>query len=276
MRIEQKRELIEFKHGSIPVYTQCELLGLSKSTLYYKAKGISEYELKLMELIDEQFTETPFYGIRRMTVALDRMGYKVNKKRVQRLMRTMGLAAIYPKKRPTRASKDHKVYPYLLRDVKIIRPNQVWSTDITYIRLKGGFVYLVAIIDWFSRYVLSWELSITLESSFCLTALDRALLSAKPEIFNSDQGSQFTANSFTEILLGNDIKISMDGRGRVFDNIFVERLWRSLKYERIYLNDYQTVPEVAEGVGSYFDFYNQERPHQSLDYMTPAEVHFAS
>ncbi len=258
------------------MYTQCELLGLSKSTLYYKAKGISEYELKLMELIDEQFTETPFYGIRRMTVALDRMGYKVNKKRVQRLMRTMGLAAIYPKKRPTRASKDHKVYPYLLRDVKIIRPNQVWSTDITYIRLKGGFVYLVAIIDWFSRYVLSWELSITLESSFCLTALDRALLSAKPEIFNSDQGSQFTANSFTEILLGNDIKISMDGRGRVFDNIFVERLWRSLKYERIYLNDYQTVPEVAEGVGSYFDFYNQRRPHQSLDYMTPAEVHFAS
>lgn len=258
------------------MYLQCELLGLSKSTLYYKAKGISEQELKLMGLIDEQFTKTPFYGVRRMTVALNRMGYKANKKRVHRLMGKMGLEAIYPKRKLSRASKDHKVYPYLLNDVNIERPNQVWSSDITYIRLKGGFVYLVAIIDWFSRYVLSWEISITLDSSFCLTALDRVLLGAKPEIFNSDQGSQFTANSFTQILLQNDIRISMDGRGRVFDNIFVERLWRSLKYELIYLNDYETVPEAVKAIGSYFEFYNQERPHQSLDYMTPAEVHFAT
>ena len=229
-----------------------------------------------MKLIDEQFTKIPFYGIRRMTVALNRMGYEVNKKRVQRLMRIMDLAAIYPKKRLTSASKDHKVYPYLLSDVKILRPNQVWSTDITYIGLKGGFVYLVAIIDWFSRYVLSWELSITLDSSFCLSSLDRALLEAKPEIFNSDQGSQFTANSFSQILLANNIKISMDGRGRVFDNIFVERLWRSLKYELIYLNEYDSVPETVGAIGSYFAFYNQERPHQSLQYMTPAEVHFDS
>jgi putative transposase len=276
LSIDQKRALIEFNNSSIPVYLQCELLGLSKSTLYYQAKGISQQELKLMELIDEQFTKTPFYGIRRMTAALNKMGYKVNKKRVHRLMGKMGLEAIYPKRKPTEASKAHKIYPYLLRDVKIVRPNQVWSADITYVRLKGGFVYLVAIIDWFSRYVISWELSITLDSSFCLTALERALSKAKPEIFNSDQGSQFTADSFTQILLQDNIKISMDGRGRVFDNIFVERLWRSLKYEKIYLNDYETVAETGEAIGSYFEFYNRERPHQSLDYMTPAEVHFDS
>lgn len=226
-----------------------------------------------MRLLDEQYTRTPFYGIRRMRAWLQQQGHQVNRKHVQRLLRLMGLEAIYPKPRLSQAAPGHRIYPYLLRGVKIERVNQVWSSDITYIRLIGGFVYLVAIIDWFSRFVLSWEISVTLDSDFCVSALERALRAGQPEVFNTDQGVQFTSVAFTERLLEREIRISMDGRGRALDNIFVERLWRSVKYEDIYLNDYANVPEVKGGLRKYFDFYNIERLHQSLNYRTPAAVH---
>jgi putative transposase len=227
-----------------------------------------------MRVIDEEFTRHPFYGSRRMTASLQRQGEVVNRKRVQRLMRVMGLEAVYPKPNVSQAHPEHRVYPYRLRNVPIVRPNQVWSTDITYIRLLYGFVYLVAILDWFSRYVLSWEISTSLDTEFCLTALERALQQGKPDIFNSDQGSQFTSLAFTRMLEAAGITISMDGRGRVFDNIFVERLWRSVKYEAVYINDWQEVHEAREGLGEYLGFYNDERPHQGLQYVTPAEVYF--
>ncbi len=226
-----------------------------------------------MRLLDEQYTKTPFYGIRRMTVFLNTLGMEVNHKRVQRLMRLMGIEAIYPKKRLSQAGENHKIYPYLLRGVEIKKVNQVWSTDITYIPMKGGFVYLVAIMDWYSRYVLAWEISTTLEVHFCLEALERALEQGKPEIFNTDQGSQFTSKEFTGRLEKGLIQISMDGRGRVFDNIFIERLWRSVKYEEVYLNEYETVRETKGGIGKYFGFYNEERPHQALEYKTPACIY---
>jgi len=228
-----------------------------------------------MRLLDEQYTRTPFYGVRRMIVELGKVGHAVNPKRVRRLMRLMGLEAIYPKPRLSLGGAGHKIYPYLLSGVPIERINQVWSTDITYIRLRHGFVYLTAVMDWYSRYVLSWEISVTMETSFCVAALDRALRLGKPEIFNTDQGAQFTSCDFTKRLLDEGIKISMDGRGRVFDNIFVERLWRTIKYEDIYLKDYTDVPMLIGGLGDYFGFYNQERPHQSLGYGTPESVHYA-
>jgi putative transposase len=215
----------------------------------------------------------PFYGSRRMTTALKREGYPVNRKRVQRLMRLMGIQAIYPKPRLSMSHQDHKIYPYLLRDISIDRPGQVWCADITYLPLHYGFVYLVAILDWYSRYVLAWRLSNTLDTIFCLEALDEALKIRHPEIFNSDQGCQFTSMAFTDRLKEAGIKISMDGRGRVFDNIFIERLWRSLKYEDVYLKDYQTVMELNAGLDDYFRFYNYERPHQSLENKTPAMVY---
>jgi putative transposase len=227
-----------------------------------------------MRLIDEEFTRHPFYGVERMTVYLGRQGRQVNVKRVRRLMRQMGLEAIYPKPKLSLAHPEHRVSPYLLRDLRIVRPNQVWSTDITYIRLVHGFLYLVAILDWFSRYVLSWEVSISLDPAFCLTALEQALQQAKPEIFNSDQGCQFTSLAFTGRLQSAEIAISMDGRGRVYDNIFVERLWRSVKYEKVYLNDWQQVAEASSGLSEYFEFYNHERPHQALGDKSPAEVYF--
>jgi putative transposase len=226
-----------------------------------------------MQLLDEQYTRTPYYGIRRMTAWLQAGGHEVNHKRVGRLLRLMGLEAIYPKPRLSQAGPGHKIYPYLLKGVLIQRPNQVWSTDITYVRLRRGFVYLVAIIDWFSRYVLAWEVSVTLETSFCLSALEWSLRQGKPEIFNSDQGSQFTSLDFTGRLLNEGIRVSMDGRGRVFDNIFVERLWRTVKYEEIYLKDYEDVGAAVAGIGSYFSFYNQERLHQALGYRTPAAIY---
>ena len=229
-----------------------------------------------MRLIDEQYTRTPFYGSRRMTVFLRTEGQVVNRKRVQRLMRLMGLEGVAPGPHTSRAHLQHKVYPYLLREVVLERPNQVWSTDITYIPMRRGFMYLVAILDWYSRYVLAWELSNTLDTRFCLEALERALSGAHPEIFNSDQGVQFTSLAFTTRLEHHGIRISMDGRGRVFDNIFVERLWRTLKYEDIYLKDYVSVPELEAGLRSYFRFYNEERPHQALDYRTPAAVHLGT
>ena len=262
---------LDFPH--ISIRRQCELLGLNRSTFYYAPATASECNLRLMRLIDEQYTKTPFYGWPRMTAHVRRLGLQVNHKRVQRLMQTMGLQAIYPKPRPSTAAKDHQIYPYLLNAVVLSRPNQVWSADITYVRMAKGFMYLVAIIDWFSRYVLSWQLSNTMEPTFCLVALDLALVQGEPMIFNTDQGVQFTSLAFTGRLARAGIAISMDGRGRALDNIFVERLWRSVKYEDIYLKDYTTVPALDEGLARYFHFYNHERPHQSLAYRTPAEVH---
>jgi len=227
-----------------------------------------------MRLLDEQYTRTPFYGSRRMVFALGEQGWNVNRKRVQRLMQQMGIQAIYPKPRLSDPAPGHRIYPYRLRGLAITRPNQVWGTDITYIRLRRGFVYLVAILDWFSRYVVEWEVSITLDTSFCLSALDRALEKAKPEIFNSDQGAQFTSEEFTSRLDSADILISMDGRGRAMDNIFTERLWRSVKYEEVYLKDYIGVPDAIENLKAYFRLYNFDRPHQSLNNLTPAEVYF--
>jgi putative transposase len=228
-----------------------------------------------MRLIDEQYTATPFFGSPRMTAWLRRHGHGVNHKRVERLMREMGLVAIYPRPRkPWRGGPAHHLYPYLLRDVAVIRPDQVWASDITYIRLLRGFVYLVAVLDWFSRYVLAWAVSVSMESDFCVGALDWALQRGAPEIFNTDQGSQFTAESFTKRLSERGIQISMDGRGRCWDNIFVERLWRSVKYEEVYLRDYVTVPDAVQGLSRYFLFYNTERPHQALSYRTPEEVYF--
>jgi putative transposase len=229
-----------------------------------------------MRLLDEQYTRTPFYGIRRMTAWLRSGGHAVNHKRVRRLLRVMGLDTLYQKPRLSLGGPGHKIYPYLLRDFRIERPNQVWGTDITYIRLRQGFVYLVAIMDWFSRFVLAWEISVTMETSFCLSALDWAFRHGRPEIFNTDQGSQFTSSDYTGRLLEAGIRISMDGRGRVFDNIFVERLWRTVKYEDVYLNDYDGVPAVTQGLGRYFTFYNRERLHQALGYQTPETVHFAA
>jgi len=228
-----------------------------------------------MHLIDEQYTKTPFYGIRRITEALRRLGYIVNHKRIARLMRIMGLEAIYPKPRLSKACKENKIYPYLLRGLSIVHPNQVWSTDITYIRLIHGFAYLVAIMDWFSRYVLSWAVSNTLDVYFCIEAVEKALKINRPVIFNSDQGSQFTSDSFTGRLLENGIQISMDGRGRVYDNIFVERLWRTVKYEDVYLKDYSDMRDVKAGLSSYFEFYNNERIHQALGYRTPREIYYS-
>ncbi|MEA3485926.1 MAG: IS3 family transposase, partial [Candidatus Aerophobetes bacterium] len=220
------------------------------------------------------YTKTPFYGSRRMTEALKRKNHKVNRKRIQRLMRLMDIKTIYPRPNLSKPHPGHKIYPYLLKNLKINRVNQVWGTDITYIRLKHGWLYLVAIMDWMSRYVLSWELSIDLNVDFCIMALERALTIATPEIFNSDQGSQFTSLAFIEQLKQKNIQISMDGRGRAMDNIFNERLWRSVKYEEVYLKDYQNVYEAKQGIGDYMAFYDQERPHQSLDYKTPTEVYF--
>ena len=235
--------------------------------------GIDPYSLELMDLIDRQFTETPFYGSRRLTAWLNRQGYHVNRKRTQRVMRLMGLEAIYPKPNISKRRKDHEVYPYLLKGIRIDKPNFVWSSDITYIRVGRGFVYLTAIIDWFSRYVLSWRLSNTLEPAFCVEALNEALASSKPEIFNTDQGSQYTSKDFITPLKDKGIKISMDSKGRALDNIFVERLWRTVKYEEVYIKAYQTAREAFQSLKKYFLFYNNHRLHQSLDYRTPAEVH---
>jgi putative transposase len=249
------------------------LLGLSRSSLYYQPGGGTAEDLRLMRKIDEQYTACPFYGSRRMTVWLTNQGEEVNRKRVQRLMRVMGLEAIYPKPRLSLAGKGHRIYPYLLRGVTVERADQVWSADITYVPLPTGFMYLAAVIDWFSRYVVAWRLSNTLDGSFCLEMLEEALRSGKPEVFNTDQGVQFTAEAFTGCLETAGVAVSMDGRGRALDNVFVERLWRSVKYEDIYIRGYEAVPELHQGLGRYFTFYNHERLHQSLGYQTPAAVY---
>jgi len=268
------RACIETGNADIPIYRQCELLGLSSSSYYYRPREETEYNLMLMKLIDKQYTQTPFYGAPRMTAWLRRQGYGVNPKRVRRLMRVMGIEAIYPSPNLSKASTEHKKYPYLLKGLTIDRPDQVWCADITYIRLVHGFVYLVALMDWHSRYVLAWELSNTLDKEFCLKALESALRFSKPDIFNTDRGSQFTSQEFTGKLEASGIRISMDSRGRVFDNIFVERLWRTVKYEEVYLNDYQTVREARCRLERYLYFYNTVRLHSSLGHMTPHEVYF--
>jgi len=231
--------------------------------------------LKLMRIIDEIYTDYPFYGSRRMVIELGRKSFAVNRKRVQRLMRVMGIEAIYPKPKLSLRNREHKVYPYLLKGVLVDRPNQVWSTDITYIPLQEGFMYLAAIMDWYSRYVISWRLSNTLDSDFCVEALEEALHTGKPDIFNTDQGVQFTSKDFTKCLEGAEVRISMDGKGRALDNIFVERLWRSVKYENIYLKDYQNGTDLYYGMEDYFSFYNTIRPHQSLEYKVPVDVHLS-
>lgn len=265
---------IEPGYSELSIRRQCSVLGINRSSLYYRPVGIDEYTLLLMHELDRQYTETPFYGVLKMTEHLRLLGHQVNPKRVRRLLRQMGLEAVYPKPRLSQANPEHKIYPYLLRNVSIDRCNQVWSTDITYIRLRHGFVYLMAIIDWYSRYVINWALSTTLEADFCIVALNEALEASHCEIFNTDQGSQFTTHRFTGPLLDKGIQVSMDGRGRALDNIFVERLWRSVKYEKVYLNDFGTVKEAHLGLKEYFAFYNHRRLHQSLDYQTPTEVYF--
>ena len=255
------------------IVQQCDLLGLARSSYYYEPVPESEENLVLMRMLDEQYTRTSFYGARKMAAWLDTQGYPVERKRVRRLLHLMGLEAIYPKPHTSLPGATAQRYPYLLRGISIERCNQVWSCDITYIRLQRGFIYLMAVIDWFSRYVVSWEISITLDTNFCLEALDRALRVATPEIFNSDQGVQFTSSEFTSRLKEADVRISWDGRGRALDNIFVERLWRSVKYEEVYIKDYQSVSDAVSNLRDYFTFYNQERLHQALDYHTPAQVY---
>lgn len=252
------------------------MVGLNRASYYYEVARESQLNLTLMRLIDAQYMTTPYYGYPRMTQILRRAGYEVNRKRVARLMRLMGIEAIYPRLRTTITAVGHKIYPYLLRHVPITHNNHVWSTDITYLPLPGGFMYLVAVMDWHSRFVLSWQLSNTLETRFCLDALEVAFTFGQPEIFNSDQGSQFTAVTFTTYLLQRKVLISMDGRGRALDNIFIERLWRSVKYEDIYIKDYQSVKALEAGLDHYFRLYNYGRPHQSLAYATPAEVYFGN
>jgi putative transposase len=249
------------------------LLGLNRSSLYYEPAAETSENLRLMRRIDEQYTAHPFYGSRKMTAWLVRQGKQVNRKRVQRLMRLMGLEAIYPKPRLSLAGRGHRIFPYLLRNMRIERSDQVWSTDITYIPLPAGFMYLAATIDWYSRYVLAWRLSNTLDGSFCLDMLEEALSRGKPEVFNTDQGVQFTAEAWTSRLESASVAVSMDGRGRCLDNVFVERLWRSVKHEDVYLRGYETVQQLHEGLSRYFAFYNTERLHQSLDYQTPAVIY---
>ena len=267
--------MIDPAHQNLSVFRQCQILKINRSTFYYKKKPIKPEDLKLMELIDKQYLKTPTWGSRSMRNHLRRLGYKINRKRVQRLMRLMGLEAIYPKRRTSRPHPGHKIYPYLLRSLNIDRPNQVWATDITYVPMSRGFMYLVAVMDWHSRKVLSWRLSNTLDTDFCVEALEEAINRfGAPEIFNTDQGAQFTSSSFTNVLKHHDIKISMDGRGRVQDNIFIERLWWTVKYHYLYLHAFDNGTQLRNGLNEWFSHYNQERSHQALDNLTPDEVYY--
>lgn len=273
MPTDDKRRLVDPSHGTLPVIRQCELIGLARSSYYYEPTGESEFNKALMDMIDEMYTERPVLGSRKIADKLSKKGYAVGRKRVRRLMRVLGLEAVYPKPRLSVPDREAQKYPYLLAGLSIERPDQVWATDITYIRMRRGFAYLVAIMDWFSRYVISWRLSIFIDAAFCVEALGAALSGGRPEIFNSDQGSQFTSEAFTKPLRDSGVAISMDGRGRYLDNIFVERLWRSVKYEEVYLKDYADVWEAERELSCYFRWYNEERPHQSLGYDTPAAVY---
>ncbi|MFA6919346.1 MAG: IS3 family transposase [Patescibacteria group bacterium] len=275
MTHREKISLLDYEH-SISLTRQCELLEVSRASAYYQPT-VNKKDIEIMSLIDKIFTDYPFYGSRRIRYELSQTYQKlIARDHVRRLLRVMGIETIYPKSKPNTSEPhpNHRTYPYLLKGLSIIRPNQIWGTDITYVKLENGWAYLVAFIDWFSRYVVAWELSPTLEIDFCLTALERALKTATPEISNSDQGSHFTSEQFLEPLLQQNVRISMDGRGRCMDNIFTERLWRTVKYENIFLKSYQTIGEANLGLTEYFQFYNTKRPHQSLDYRTPSTVYF--
>lgn len=267
---------MDFENRILPITTQAELLSLNRTSLYYNPAPPSNREIALKQEIDRVFTDEPSYGSRRIAVILNREGIAISRPTTQKYMREMGICAIYPKANLSKRNHSHKVYPYLLNGVKAGYPNHVWGTDITYIRLKNGWLYLVAFMDWFSRYVIAWELDFTLEVDFVIETLERALLVAKPAIVNSDQGCQYTSAAYTELLFSNGIKISMDGKNRAIDNIFTERLWRSLKYEEVYPNDYGSPREARIRISKYFEKYNDYRPHQSLNYMTPSEVYFGN
>jgi putative transposase len=268
----ERLALVDHDDPVLPVVAQCRLLKVARSTLYYRPAPVSADDLAVMRRIDELHLAWPFYGSRRMAAVLRREGWEVNRKRAKRLMRVMGIEAIYQKPNTSKGHPDHKVYPYLLRGLTIDQPNQVWCADITYIPMAKGFVYLVAVMDWFSRRVLSWRLSITMEADFCVEALREATeLHGQPEIFNTDQGVQFTSAAFVDELASRGVRISMDGKGRYLDNIFIERLWRSLKYEEVYIRAYGSVAEARRSLGVWLAFYNDERPHQALEYRTPRE-----
>jgi putative transposase len=273
--VDAKRALIELDDPHLSICRKCELLDLNRSTYYLPPAVESEEDLRLMRLIDEQYLKAPFFGSRRMAAWLRRSGEAVNRKRARRLMALMGLEGLHPRPRTTVAAPDARSYPYLLRDRELTRVDEVWSSDITYVPMKRGFMYLTAVIDWYSRYVLSWRLSNTMDVGFCLEALEEALSRGRPEIFNTDQGSQFTSREYTGRLEAAGVAVSRDGRGRALDNVFVERLWRSVKYEDIYIKDYDRVSELEAGLTAYFRFYDEERLHQSLGYRTPGEVHRA-
>ncbi len=272
MSRQQRQGMIDRDHSRLSLVRQCTLLKISRGSLYYQPVSTKAEDLELMALMDRQYLKTPFYGSRRMKAWLRVQGNPVGRNKIRRLMRLMGLETIYRRPNTSKPAPEHRVYPYLLRGVEIDRVNQVWAADITYIPMAKGFLYLVAIMDWRSRYVLSWRLSNTMDVDFCIEALEEALSQGPPEAFNTDQGSQFTSEAFTGVLLEQGIQISMDGKGRYLDNIFVERLWRSVKYEEVYLKAYQNGSEARKGIGAYLDFYNRERPHQALDYRTPGQV----
>lgn len=277
MRLERRRQMIEPSHPQLPVVRQCELVSISRSGFYHRPRGETPLNLELMRLIDAQFLETPWYGSRQMARHLRREGYTVGRKRVRRLMAKMGLAPIYQRPRTTVPHPEHRVFPYLLRDVVIDRPNQVWCADLTYIPMRRGFLYLVAVMDWATRKVLSWRVSNTMDVEFCLEALEEALARfARPEIFNTDQGSQFTSPRFTRLLREAGIRISMDGRGRWIDNVFIERLWRSLKYECVYLHAFETGSDLRAGLSRWIGYYNTQRPHSALAGRTPDEAYGAA
>lgn len=265
---------MDWESTELTLTEQAQLLSLNRTSLYYEKKQVGEEELRIKNRIDEIYTKYPFYGSRRIHVVLNKEGVKINRKCVQRHMKEMGICGIYPGPNLSKRLSQEQVYPYLLRNLVIKRPNEVWGIDITYIKLQTGWMYLVAVLDWYSRYIVSWELEQSLEIDFVLRAVTKALEKAKPEIFNSDQGSHFTSNQYIKLLKEAEVKISMDGKGRALDNIFTERFWRSLKYEDVYLNDYLSPREARAGLTHYFQFYNFERPHQSLDYLTPSQVYF--
>jgi putative transposase len=278
MSVSEKRSCIDPAHQQLSVSRQCELITLPRSSYYRPGlQGESADNLELMRLIDEEYMRHPFYGARKIRDWLINQGHDVNRKRVQRLMRLMGIASIAPKPNTSKGNIAHKKYPYLLRGLDINHSDQVWCADITYIRMPGGFVYLTAVMDWHSRFVLSWEVSVTMDNDFCVSALQSAIRRyGKPEIFNTDQGVQYTGKAFTSVLKENDIRISMDGKGRWMDNVFIERLWRSVKYEEIYIKEYNSVTELVQSLKQYFNFYNFERTHQALDGKTPAELYFGT
>jgi putative transposase len=273
MPINKKRLLVEPEHERLSIARQCELLGMSRSAYYYEPWEWNETALEMLREIDEEYTRHPFLGKRRMCDYLQSLDYAIGVKRSRTLMAWLGLEAIYPKKSLSEPNREHKKYPYLLKKLPIVRPNQVWASDITYVRQRRGFAYLTVVMDWFSRYVIAWELSTTLDSDFCVRCLERALETGRPEIFNTDQGSQYTSGDFTKTLLAADVRISMNGAGRCFDNIMVERLWRSVKQEEVYLKEYDNMADCRNNLGTYFEYYNQRRRHSQLD-ARPAEIYF--